>query len=261
MRARRATILVLPVIAAGILLTEGALTARRGPAGEDYLATLTPGEVTGTILLGGLRSVAVNVLWLRARNLLEENRHLEVPAVFEAITNIQGRYPYVWRLLSENLAFDIPAVVKNLEARRRWIIRGLREAEEGFRRTDATMLLEYQCTLYAWRFHPEMFPEDYRWFLADEKVNPRRRDPLAISREKGEAAVSRDDHGPFADLALLASYRLAERVAVSRGDAGTARAMVEKVRRLTEHVERAHPLRYAAWVRLIEAGRRSGDRP
>jgi hypothetical protein len=237
---------------------------------------LTPGELASVTLLGGFRSIAVDIIWIRLREALDEQRFEELPALWSALKVIQGGSPTLHILEAREMALDIPPFLSHRpEERWMWIRRGLGSLSEGLKRYPQSLaLLREEAYLYYQRFDPRGTPADRARFLA-ERPRPGEgveygRDPLQIAQEAGERAVADPAHTFDVDLLLWAIYKLSYGQAVDAardggqpGSPQAARECLQRAGRLLDHVRVAHrgiegmadllPL----WQEQLEEGRRA----
>ena len=86
--------LLLGLAAAGQFL----LRARR----PDSAPALTEGALAA---LGGLRSIAAEVVWFRADRLQDEGRYVELAQLAHTLTFLEPHTPEVWSYAAWNLAY------------------------------------------------------------------------------------------------------------------------------------------------------------
>ncbi len=118
-----AVLLLLACAAGGQLL----LRAKR----PDSAPALAEGALAA---LGGLRSIAAEVVWFRADRLQEEGRYVELAQLASALAFLEPHTPEVWSYAAWNLAYNISVMMPDAESRWRWVeaaIRLLRD--EGLR--------------------------------------------------------------------------------------------------------------------------------
>lgn len=108
-------------------------------AGQFALASLrresAPALSEGVFAaLGGLRSVAAEVIWFRADRLQEEGRYVELAQLASALTFMEPHTPEVWSYAAWNLAYNVSVMMPADEDRWRWVEAGLRLLrDEGLR--------------------------------------------------------------------------------------------------------------------------------
>jgi len=104
------------------------------PTRNVYLA-VTPGEFVGTLMLGGFRGVAVDVLWLRVQKLQQEGKFFEIIALTDMISRLQPHDRMVWEFNAWNRAYNISVKFPNSRKDRwEWVRSGLELNMEGIRR-------------------------------------------------------------------------------------------------------------------------------
>ena len=104
-----------------------ALRARRPPSAP----VLAEGALAA---LGGLRSIAAEIVWFRADRLQEEGRYVELAQLASALTLMEPHTPEVWSYAAWNLAYNVSVMMATHEDRWRWVEAGLRLLrDEGLR--------------------------------------------------------------------------------------------------------------------------------
>lgn len=111
---------------------------------------LPPGEFAGTLMLGGFRGLACDLLWLRAVSAKEGGRFYESVALAEAITQVQPRFADVWQHLAHDLAYNISFEADGPDQRFGWFVAGARANARGVERNPG---VERLVRHLAWMFH------------------------------------------------------------------------------------------------------------
>ena len=96
-----------------------ALSARRTAAAP----ALSEGAFAA---IGGLRSIAAEVIWFRADRLQEEGRYVELAQLASMLTFMEPHTPEVWSYAYWNLAYNVSVMMATPEERWRWVLAGLR---------------------------------------------------------------------------------------------------------------------------------------
>ena len=158
--------------------------------------------------LGGLRSLAAEVVWFRADRLQEEGRYVELAQLASALAFLEPHTPEVWSYAAWNLAYNISVMMPDAESRWRWVeaaIRLLRD--EGLRLNPrSTELLRELAWLFELKIGTDLdsAASAYRTFWRAKVEDVRRRnaweelgmDPRAMARV--EQMTGFDDWGdPF----------------------------------------------------------------
>jgi hypothetical protein len=169
------------LVAAQVLATVAA--PKRDIAG---LGGLPAGEFAGTLLLGGFRGLACDLLWLRAVSAKEAGRFYESVALAEAITRVQPRFADVWQHLAHDLAYNISFEADGPDQRYSWFAAGTRANARGVERNPG---VERLLRHLAWMFHHkgDLFHSRIEAQDWAEVVNPL----LAVVRERtGDATLA-----------------------------------------------------------------------
>ena len=61
--------------------------------------------------LGGVRSIAAEVVWFRADRLQEEGRYVELAQLAETLAFLEPHTPEVWSYAAWNLAYNVSAMM------------------------------------------------------------------------------------------------------------------------------------------------------
>lgn len=103
------------------------LRARR----PDSAPALAEGALAA---LGGLRSLAAEVVWFRADRLQEEGRYVELAQLASVLAFLEPHTPEVWSYAAWNLAYNISVMMPDAESRWRWVEAAMRLLrDEGLR--------------------------------------------------------------------------------------------------------------------------------
>lgn len=133
-------------MAALLLLAVGAQFALRRAR-----SAATPSLAVGAYAaLGGLRSIAAEIVWFRADRLQEEGRYVELAQLASALTLMEPHTPEVWSYAAWNLAYNVSVMMPTDEDRWRWVqaaIRLLRDQGLRLNPTEANLYCEL-----AWLF-------------------------------------------------------------------------------------------------------------
>lgn len=114
-----------------ILIPLAALLAACTVAGQFLLKARrhesAPVMVEGALAaLGGIRSIAAEVVWFRADRLQEEGRYVELAQLASALTFMEPHTPEVWSYAAWNLAYNVSVMMVTPEDRWRWVHAALR---------------------------------------------------------------------------------------------------------------------------------------
>ena len=118
---------VVVLLLAASVAGQFALHAHRPPSAP----VLAEGALAA---LGGLRSMAAEVVWFRADRLQEEGRYVELAQLASALTLMEPHTPEVWSYAAWNLAYNVSVMMPTHEDRWRWVEAGIRLLrDEGLR--------------------------------------------------------------------------------------------------------------------------------
>jgi hypothetical protein len=119
------------------------------PTGDVYEA-LQPGEFAGTLLLGGFRGLASDLLWMRGLSAKDQGRFYESLALFETIVRIQPRFEQIWEYISWDIPYNIGREFEDEDSKWSWFLAGARFNVRGVQRNpQSERLLRH----LAWLFH------------------------------------------------------------------------------------------------------------
>jgi len=76
--------------------------------------------------LGGLRSIAAEIVWFRADRLQDEGRYVELAQLADILTLMEPHTPEVWSYAAWNLAYNISVMMPTNEDRWRWVLAAIR---------------------------------------------------------------------------------------------------------------------------------------
>ena len=117
----------------------------RRPAGAEPIAA--EGAIA---LLGGLRSLAAEVLWFRLDRLQEEGRYVELAQMASALSLMEPHTTEVWSFAAWNLAYNVSVMMPTAEDRWRWVEAAMKLLrDEGLKLNPRSPEL---CRELAWMF-------------------------------------------------------------------------------------------------------------
>lgn len=116
---RRRVVILMTVLLVAVAVGAQILLARNRP-------TTAPAAAEGAFaFLGGLRSIAAEVIWFRADRLQEEGRYVELAQLAETLALLEPHTPEVWSQAAWNLAYNVSVMMPSDEDRWRWVQAGL----------------------------------------------------------------------------------------------------------------------------------------
>jgi hypothetical protein len=219
------------------------LRGYRSTVADLELEVLSSGERVAAAVLGGFRSFLVTILWVRAFKLQETKDFGQLLLYFQALQELQGSSPGLFRHQAYAMALDIPRVLDDGDERWDWIGRGLRALEMGLSRYPHDRdLLECAATIFERRFHVGLNPEDRARYLADSEINPTRDDPLDRAIEYFDELHEDPEHSPVTCKRLIFALfdrldlALKSPVRVEASIRKRAKTDLERVRKLVDHL-------------------------
>lgn len=75
--------------------------------------------------LGGLRSIAAEIVWFRADRLQEEGRYVELAQLAQTLAMSEPHTPEVWSYAAWNLAYNVSVMMPSADDRWRWVAAAL----------------------------------------------------------------------------------------------------------------------------------------
>jgi hypothetical protein len=152
MTSRVALVLGIALLIGAQALASFVLAPMRGALTphKDVYAALAPGEFAGTLMLGGFRGLACDLLWMRANTAKDRGRYYESIALGKAIVQIQPRFEQIWEYLAWDMAYNIAAEVEDSAGKWSWFLAGLDIDLTGIERNPQSERLVRHL---AWMFH------------------------------------------------------------------------------------------------------------
>lgn len=185
----------------------------------------TPALAEGAfVALGGLRSIAAEVIWFRADRLQDEGRYVELAQLASALTAMEPHTSEVWSYAAWNLAYNVSIMMATPEDRWRWVeaaVRLLRD--EGLKLNPGNPDL---CRDLAWLFELKLGADidsaagTYRklWREKVEGIATRGAwDELKMDRAKMKEIERRLGFDDWGDPCLSAIYWALEGLPQARG--------------------------------------------
>ena len=87
---------------------------------EEPLENAPPSLAFATVALGAFRGLVVDVLWIRAEQLKEEDKFFDAKQLAEWITILQPRFAAVWEFHAWNMAYNISVAIPSSRPQERW---------------------------------------------------------------------------------------------------------------------------------------------
>ena len=87
---------------------------------NEPLRNAPPSLAFATVAMGAFRGLVVDVLWMRADRLKQQNQFFDAKQLAEWITILQPRFAQVWEFHAWNMAYNISTAIPATEPHERW---------------------------------------------------------------------------------------------------------------------------------------------
>jgi hypothetical protein len=173
---------------------------------RESAAPFSAGDFLGTVVLSGFRPLAVDILWMRADDLLVERQYYQLLSIYELIAALDPHFESAWVFNTLNLAFRLSYLETTDEAQWQWVRRGLLFARDGYEKNPHSDKI---CFAVAWIYYNRVpqnaaFP---RFLNEDFELNPDRLDYLQLALKWAERGFAEKPHTVFIDWVLEFIYR------------------------------------------------------
>jgi len=179
MRARRAQFWLAALLMLGILLLiipaqEAIHRARPQLFDPDRktrpVSAISVGPTPAVIAaLGGFRTVAADMLWLKLERLWDGGAWWALPALLDTVTQLDPHFLLAWKVYGWHCAYNLHAESETVIDKRYWLAKGVEVLERGVEANPNTweILFELAWTLYD-RAHENWRAAEYFW-KADQR--------------------------------------------------------------------------------------------
>jgi len=99
--------------------------------GFERRLLLMPGEIAGSLVLGGFKGLAADLLWLQVETLFHSGQHYRMLPIMRTVTFLQPQFITPWAVGGWHLSYNISVQAKTDEERDRWVQAGLDFLKEG----------------------------------------------------------------------------------------------------------------------------------
>ncbi|MBI2191357.1 MAG: hypothetical protein HYU36_05180 [Planctomycetes bacterium] len=134
-----------------------------GTAAPELFAGSEPSEVV-TLLLGGFRALAVDVIWVWAMNAQEERQWHEIVFLMNLIAQLQPRFEEAYVYNGWNMAYNIAHEAETLEEKWGWILEGYNFLRMGARRNPHLYRIKFWAGWVLFDKIAQNFDPDQRQF-------------------------------------------------------------------------------------------------
>lgn len=194
---RAAWVLTVGVLMAVVVLSQRRLDSM--PEKQELAATnpfgkLPPAqymaEYVGSMLLGGMRAVAIDYLWIQYMKAEKARNYVEVNAILEILLRLQPNFAEIWQHLAWAKAYNIAAQQESEDERWLWVRSALEDSDQSIRRNPSSeKLLFHKGYMLFHRLPQEQaLVERYRAWTgrdASEAAAHTLRDAIQLAQSKG----------------------------------------------------------------------------
>lgn len=122
--------LIILVLFSAIFILQRKVNTLRDKNGLQ-IENCDPAERVPFLLLGGFRSIAIDLLWVRSIARHQEKKYYETMAINDLIVKLQPDFPDVWTFQAWNMAYNISHEWRSPENKWKWIKAGITFAKKG----------------------------------------------------------------------------------------------------------------------------------
>jgi hypothetical protein len=173
-------------------------------------------EYTASMLLGGMRAVAVDYLWIQYGKAEKARQYVEMDAILEMILHLEPNLAEVWNHLAWAKAYNIAAQQDRPEERWRWVWSGFQDSCEAVRRNPSSEKLLFQKGYMLYQRFPQerMLMEKYRAATGhdvNEDAARTLRDAIDLAQSKGLQNTTPPADGMMQDTYFRWAFELMKR--------------------------------------------------
>ncbi|MCC6740946.1 MAG: hypothetical protein IT452_18045 [Planctomycetia bacterium] len=95
-------------------------------------------EYVGSMLLGGMRAVAIDYLWIQYMKAEKARNYVEVNAILEILLRLQPNFAEIWQHLAWAKAYNIAAQQESEDERWLWVKSALEDSDQSIRRNPSS---------------------------------------------------------------------------------------------------------------------------
>lgn len=226
---------LIPLLLCGVVGTQAAVDRR--PEKKELTAAnpfdrLPPSqyvaEYSASMLMGGLRAVAIDYLWIQFIKAERERRFVEVNAILEMIAYLQPTFSEIWKHLAWVKAYNIAAMMETREDRWLWVKGGLDSMQKSVERNPADENLWF----YKAYLHYHRIPQEQ--YLLDRFRKESGQDAWEVAALTMEKAITiaqdkgRENTKPPGDGMLQDAYFKWAFTVLRRGEYARARQLLQQ---------------------------------
>ncbi|HUU70437.1 MAG TPA: hypothetical protein VM186_12985 [Planctomycetota bacterium] len=238
-RTKLVCAVLIAALLAGMFPLQSVIERARTKAGlapSNPLQELPSGEFFGTVLLGGFRAVAVDLIWLKAMEAQRNQDWHRYVVLCELTAYLQPRFIEVWIYNMWNMAYNISLTAPTEREGWEWVKKGIDFGKEGFRRNPDSWKLAWEIGFFYYHKCGTVRDdrgEQYQQWLFEETGQTNWQ--YAIDWFKKSHEIAKGKGNPNWLTMIASTYRVIAFEAEEKGDKKT---MVENRLMAIEWIER-----------------------
>jgi len=115
----------------GIHLVQVQIDYRKKLEDLESNLLLMPGQIAGSLVLGGFRGLAADLLWLNIEDYWHKGQWYRMLPLFEAVAWLQPAYILVWSVGAWHMSYNIAAEVPTPQEKQYWYQQGIEFLKKG----------------------------------------------------------------------------------------------------------------------------------
>ena len=128
---RKASIAAIVLLFLLLSPIQNKIDLQRKQMGFEQRLLLMPGQITGSLVLGGFKGLAADLLWLQVEELFHSGQSFKMLPILKSVTFLQPKFITPWAVGGWHLSYNIPAEIKDPKEKEYWIQAGVDFLKEG----------------------------------------------------------------------------------------------------------------------------------
>ena len=104
---------------------------QRKQMGFEQRLLLMPGQVAGSLVLGGFKGLAADLLWLQVEDLFHSGQSFKMLPLLKSVTFLQPKFITPWAVGGWHLSYNISVMTEDPKEKEAWIQAGIDFLKEG----------------------------------------------------------------------------------------------------------------------------------
>jgi len=185
-------------------------------------------EYTASMLMGGMRAVAIDYLWIQLGKAEKARNWIEVAAILDILLSLQPNFAEIWSHLAWVEAYNIAAQQEKEEDRWRWVRKGIEHSDQAVKRnpTSEKLLFNKGYMLYHRVPQERILMERYRDWTGRDCFGDAAhtiRDAIMLAQSKGKPNTT-----PPSDGMMQEAYVRWAHILMKRGEFRRAHAVLDE---------------------------------